>query len=340
MRWAARPRTPPFGLTRNPWDITRIPGGSSGGSAAAWRRRIIAALGSDTGGSIRQPAALCGCVGLKPSYGRVSRYGLVAFASSLDQIGPFTKTVEDAAIILQVMAGLDPLRFHQRRRAGAGLPRRSDGRRQGLKLGMPKEYLATAVDPEVRKAVDAAIKQLAARGAEIVEISLPHTEHAVATYYIIATAEASHQPGALRWHPLRLPAWTAATPRSLRQTARRRIRPGSQTPHHPRHLRAEQRLLRRLLRPRAESPHADPQGFLKAFQEGRCHRYAGLAHCGLQKRRKIRMIRCRCISRTFSRSPPTSRASPASPSLRLYAIAQAAHRPATCSASRSARKRF
>lgn len=178
--------------TRNPHDPERIPGGSSGGSAAAVADgTAIAALGSDTGGSIRQPASHCGVVGLKPSYGRVSRYGLVAFASSLDQIGPLTQTVEDAALILQAIAGFDPADSTS---LDVPVPdylaRLNDGVK-GLKLGVPKEYFGEGIDTGVRKNVEAAIQKLAAQGAEIVEISLPHTEHAVATYYVIAPAEAS-----------------------------------------------------------------------------------------------------------------------------------------------------
>jgi aspartyl-tRNA(Asn)/glutamyl-tRNA(Gln) amidotransferase subunit A len=187
-----------FGVTRNPWDVTRIPGGSSGGSAAAVAAdECLAALGSDTGGSIRQPAALCGCVGLKPTYGRVSRYGLVAFASSLDQIGTFTKDVRDTATILGVIAGHDardstsvpqPVPDYAAALTGSS----PDGPPiKGLKLGLPKEYLVGGLDPEVKAAVDAAVKQFERLGAEIVEISLPHTDYGVAVYYIIATAEAS-----------------------------------------------------------------------------------------------------------------------------------------------------
>jgi aspartyl-tRNA(Asn)/glutamyl-tRNA(Gln) amidotransferase subunit A len=181
-----------FGVTRNPWDVSRIPGGSSGGSAAAVAAdECIASLGSDTGGSIRQPAALCGCVGLKPTYGRVSRYGLVAFASSLDQIGPLTKDVRDSALLLETISGVDhcdstsvpqPVPHY----AGA-----LTGDIRGLKLGLPKEYMIGGIDPEVTAAVQAAVKKLQELGAEIVEISLPHTEYAAATYYIIAPAEAS-----------------------------------------------------------------------------------------------------------------------------------------------------
>jgi aspartyl-tRNA(Asn)/glutamyl-tRNA(Gln) amidotransferase subunit A len=187
-----------FGVTRNPWDTTRIPGGSSGGSAAAVAAdEVIAALGSDTGGSIRQPAALCGCVGLKPTYGRVSRYGLVAFASSLDQIGPFAKNVRDAATMLGVIAGHDardstsvpqPVPDYAAALTGSPPDRPTI---KGLKLGLPKEYLIGGLDAEVKAAVDAAVKKFQELGAEIMEISLPHTDYAVATYYIIATAEAS-----------------------------------------------------------------------------------------------------------------------------------------------------
>lgn len=179
-------------ITRNPRDPERIPGGSSGGSAAVVAAdEALASLGSDTGGSIRQPAALCGCVGLKPSYGRVSRYGLVAFASSLDQIGPFTHTVEDAALVLQAIAGHDPLDS-----TSLDLPvpdysaPLNDGVK-GLKLGVPKEYFVKGMDPQVEARVRAAIEVYRGLGAEIVEVSLPHTKYAVADYYIIATAEAS-----------------------------------------------------------------------------------------------------------------------------------------------------
>lgn len=178
--------------TLNPHDCERIPGGSSGGSAAAVAdHTAIAALGSDTGGSIRQPASHCGVVGLKPSYGRVSRYGLVAFASSLDQIGPLTHSVEDAARILQVIAGPDPL---DSTCLDAPVPDYLGGLHdgvKGLKLGLPKEYFGDGIDPGVRRHVDAAVQALAAQGAELVDISLPHTEYAVATYYVLAPAEAS-----------------------------------------------------------------------------------------------------------------------------------------------------
>lgn len=181
-----------FGASRNPWNTDCIPGGSSGGSAVAVSAdQCIASIGSDTGGSIRQPAALCGCVGLKPTYGRVSRYGLVAFASSLDQIGSFTKDVRDAATMLQVIAGADdrdstnipePVPDY-----AAALTREA----KGLKIGLPREYQVDGLDPEVKTAIATAVAKLEELGAEVKEISLPHTEYAIATYYIIATAEAS-----------------------------------------------------------------------------------------------------------------------------------------------------
>jgi aspartyl-tRNA(Asn)/glutamyl-tRNA(Gln) amidotransferase subunit A len=181
-----------FGVTRNPWDVTRIPGGSSGGSAAAVvADECAGALGSDTGGSIRQPAALCGCVGLKPSYGRVSRYGLVAYASSLDQIGPVVKTVEDAAILLGVVGGHDNRDSTSVPQPVPDYTKSLAADVKGLRIGLPKEYFVGGLDKAVQQAVETAVKQLEKLGAEIVEISLPHTDYAVGTYYIIATAEAS-----------------------------------------------------------------------------------------------------------------------------------------------------
>lgn len=181
-----------FGMTRNPWDLTRVPGGSSGGSAAAVAaNECIGAIASDTGGSIRQPAAFCGCVGLKPSYGRVSRFGLVAYASSLDQIGPITKTVADAATVLQVIAGQDAQDSTSIPQPVPDYAKVLSEDVQGLRIGLPKEYLVGGLDPDVKRAVDGAVEQFSKLGVEIVEISLPHTQYAVATYYIIATAEAS-----------------------------------------------------------------------------------------------------------------------------------------------------
>lgn len=181
-----------YGPVRNPRDQSRVPGGSSGGSAACVAAgTAVAALGSDTGGSIRQPAAFCGVVGLMPTYGRVSRYGLIAFASSLDHIGPLTKTVKDAAIVLRYIAGRDPMDSTSANLPVPDYEQEIEKPVKGLKLGVPKEYFAEGLDAEVRAAVEAAIQQLAADGCEVMPISLPHTPYAIPTYYVIATAEAS-----------------------------------------------------------------------------------------------------------------------------------------------------
>ncbi len=181
-----------MGLTRNPWDLERIPGGSSGGSAAAVAAdECIAALGSDTGGSIRQPAAHCGVVGMKPTYGRVSRYGLVAFASSLDQIGPITKDVTDCALLLKAISGHDPRDSTSVKVPVPDFTSALTGEIRGLTIGVPAEYFVEGMQPEVEDAVRTALSLLEERGAIIKEISLPHTGYAIATYYILATAEAS-----------------------------------------------------------------------------------------------------------------------------------------------------
>lgn len=181
-----------FGVTHNPWNHYHIPGGSSGGSAAAVAaQQAVATLGTDTGGSIRQPASHCGCVGLKPTYGRVSRYGVIAYASSLDQVGPMTRDVTDAALLLGAIAGHDP---KDSTSVDCPVPDYAATLQQGiqgLKIGLPKEYFIDGLDPDVQQAMDQAIAVYRALGAEFVEVSLPHTTYAVATYYLIATAEAS-----------------------------------------------------------------------------------------------------------------------------------------------------
>jgi aspartyl-tRNA(Asn)/glutamyl-tRNA(Gln) amidotransferase subunit A len=178
--------------TRNPWNLERVPGGSSGGSAAAVAAgEAIIALGTDTGGSIRQPAALCGVVGMKPTYGRVSRYGLIAFASSLDQIGPFARSVEDAAIVLHAVSGYDPLDATSSDRPNDVL-RDFDAGVKGMRLGVPREYYEVeGMEPGVKSAIDQAVGQLRDAGAEIVDVALPHTDYGLAAYYIIAPAECS-----------------------------------------------------------------------------------------------------------------------------------------------------
>ena len=181
-----------FGPTRNPWDLARVPGGSSGGCAAAVAAdEALWALGSDTGGSIRQPASFCGVVGLKPTYGRVSRYGLIAFASSLDQIGPITKDVHDCALLLNVISGHDDCDATSAPAAVPDYTRALVNDCKGMRIGIPKEYFVEGIDREVRDVVREAIERLKALGAQVIELSLPHTEFAVPVYYIVATAEAS-----------------------------------------------------------------------------------------------------------------------------------------------------
>jgi aspartyl-tRNA(Asn)/glutamyl-tRNA(Gln) amidotransferase subunit A len=181
-----------FGPARNPWAPDRIPGGSSGGSAVAVAAGMAPlALGSDTGGSIRQPAALCGVVGLKPTYGRVSRYGLVAFASSLDQIGPFARTADDAALLLETISGYDPLDSTSAKRE---VPRFTDalsGDVEGVRIGVPRRLLEQGVDPDVLAAFDASLRVLEQLGARVIPVELPHSRFAIPVYYLIATAEAS-----------------------------------------------------------------------------------------------------------------------------------------------------
>ena len=181
-----------FHPVHNPRDRSRVPGGSSGGSAAAVAAGMaVATLGSDTGGSIRQPASFCGVVGLKPTYGRVSRYGLIAFASSLDHIGPFAKTVKDAALVLRTIAGRDPMDSTSADVPVPDYVAELEKPVRGLKVGVAKEYFGSGLDAEVKAAVEAAIQKLAELGCEVVPVNLPHTEFAIPTYYIVATAEAS-----------------------------------------------------------------------------------------------------------------------------------------------------
>ncbi|HTJ87789.1 MAG TPA: Asp-tRNA(Asn)/Glu-tRNA(Gln) amidotransferase subunit GatA [Terriglobales bacterium] len=181
-----------FKPVHNPRDLSRVPGGSSGGSAAAVAADMaVATLGSDTGGSIRQPASFCGVVGLKPTYGRVSRYGLIAFASSLDHIGPLTKSVKDAAIMLRTIAGRDPMDSTSAELPVPDYVAEIDKPIKGLKIGVAKEYFGEGLEPETRSAIEAAIQKLASMGCEIVNVSLPHTKYAIPAYYLVATAEAS-----------------------------------------------------------------------------------------------------------------------------------------------------
>ena len=184
--------TSAFHPTYNPWDLKRVPGGSSGGAAASVASgQVLFAIGSDTGGSIRQPAALCGVVGMKPTYGLVSRYGLIAFASSLDQIGPLTRTVYDNAMVLDIIAGHDPMDATSVNRKSESISATLTGDIKGRKLGVPSEYFGNGIDEGVKNLVKDAIKTLEREGAEIVEVSLPHTKYALSCYYIIAPSECS-----------------------------------------------------------------------------------------------------------------------------------------------------
>ncbi len=183
-----------LGKTSNPWNLNHVPGGSSGGSAASVAGHLaIASLGSDTGGSIRQPASFCGCVGLKPTYGRVSRHGLTAFASSLDQIGPITKTVEDAALLLEIISGSDDFdsTVSQNKVLKYSNIINQKNSIDGLKIGLPKEYFIDGMDESVRQSIKESVKHLEDMGANVIDISLPHSKYAIAVYYILATAEAS-----------------------------------------------------------------------------------------------------------------------------------------------------
>ena len=275
--------------TRNPWDLSRVPGGSSGGSAAAVAAdAAFAALGTDTGGSVRQPAALSGVVGLKPSYGRVSRFGLVAFASSLDQAGPLTKTVRDAALLMNAIAGPDPQDSTCLNEPAPDYTANLEGELRGVRLGLPKEYLIDGIDAQVRAAIDAAVAQFSSLGAEIVEVSLPHTEYAVATYYMIASAEAS--ANLARFDGVRY-GHRAENPRDLLDLYGRTREEGFGPEVKRRiilgHLRSQRRLLRRLLRSRAKGARADPARFRAGVREGGRVDLADFAGCRFPAGRKI-----------------------------------------------------
>ena len=247
-----------------------MPGGSSGGSASAVAAHLcLGATATDTGGSIRQPAAFTGTVGIKPTYGRCSRWGTVAFASSLDQAGPITRTVRDSAIMLRSMAGLD-----LKDTTSADLPvpdfeaAVSRGVK-GLRIGIPKEYRLDGMSPEIEKLWMQGAEWLRAAGAEIVEVSLPHTKYALPAYYIVAPAEASSNLA--RYDGVRYGAARAGQGhrRHVREHPRGRVRPRGQAPDHDRHLCAVGRLLRCLLRPRAEDPHPHQARFRRSLCAGR-----------------------------------------------------------------------
>ena len=252
-----------FGPTKNPWDTSRIPGGSSGGSAVAVASRTVPiSLGTDTGGSIRQPASLCGVLGLKPTYGRVSRYGAIAFASSLDQIGPFTHTPEDMALVMEILSAPDKRDSTCVQTPVPSYTTEATKPIKGLRIGIPKEYFVEGMDPEVKKSVMEAAKTLEKMGCTLTDISLPMSEMALAVYYIIAPSEASSNLSRFDGVRYGFRNPNSRQPhRTIRSQPPRRLRGRGQTTHHDRHLRPLLRLLRRVLFQSPKIPHADQTGF-------------------------------------------------------------------------------
>ena len=249
-----------FWPAKNPWDTSRIPGGSSGGSAVAVAARLApAATGTDTGGSIRQPAAFCGITGIKPTYGRASRHGMIAFASSLDQAGVMARTAEDCAPLLSALCGPDLARDATSiDRPAEDYSRTLAGSLDGLRIGLPREFFGAGLDPDVQAAIDQALRQLERLGCRLVPVSLPLTELAIAVYYVIAPAEASSNLA--RFDGVRYGHRAAdyhGPSRYVLQEPHRRVRRGSQASHHDRHLRAVARLLRCLLSAGAKGPPPD-----------------------------------------------------------------------------------
>ncbi len=302
-----------YGVARNPWDPARTPGGSSGGSAAAVAAGIVPiAFGSDTGGSIRQPASLCGVVGLKPTYGRVSRYGLVAFASSLDQIGPFAHTAGDCALALAAIAGHDPADSTSLPEPVPDFAAAQSGDVSGLVVGLPREYFAEGADPAVLACVREAVAELERAGAKTREVSLPHAPYAIATYYLIATAEASSNLA--RYDGVRYGRRAEADSlgEMYRRTRSQGLRRRGEAPHPARHLRALGGLLRRLLPQGDAGAHAAAPRLRGSLPRLRPDRDADGARGGVPARREDRRPAARCISRTSTPSPRTSRASPVS----------------------------
>jgi aspartyl-tRNA(Asn)/glutamyl-tRNA(Gln) amidotransferase subunit A len=278
-----------FGPSRNPWALDRTPGGSSGGSAVAVAAGMTPiALGSDTGGSIRQPAALCGIVGMKPTYGRVSRFGLIAFASSLDQIGPFARTVEDAALCLEVMSGADPRDATAAVREVPKFSAEAGGDLKGLRIGVPARVLASGVDQEVRAAFEESVRVLTQLGATVRDVELPHSHLGIPVYYLVATAEASANLArydGVRYGLRATPgARDASWSLDKMYDATRRAGFG-EAPHHAGHLRALGRLLRRVLPEGATGPHADPAGLRRGLRRRRCGGDADEPDPGVSPRR-------------------------------------------------------
>ncbi len=257
-----------FGAVRNPWDTARVPGGSSGGTAAAVAARLCAAAtGTDTGGSIRQPAALCGISGLKPTYGVCSRYGMIAFASSLDQAGPMGRSAEDLALLLNTMAGFDERDSTSLQRDKEDYARDLDKPLSGLRIGLPREFFAAGLDSDVGQAVETAIDEYKKLGATVVDIELPNSKLSVPVYYVLAPAEASSNLSRFDGvrYGYRAPDYGDLAD-MYEKTRAQGFGDGSETAHHDRRLRAEPRLLRRLLSAGAEDPPPDRAGFQRSVQ--------------------------------------------------------------------------
>jgi aspartyl-tRNA(Asn)/glutamyl-tRNA(Gln) amidotransferase subunit A len=268
-----------FGPVKNPWDRAAIPGGSSGGSAAAIAARLApAATATDTGGSIRQPAALCGVTGIKPTYGRVSRFGMIAFASSLDQAGPIAKSAEDCALLLNAMAGFDTRDSTSLERPDEDFSRELERDLHGVRIGVPQEYFGEGLSADVEQAVRAALAEYVRMGATLVDISLPNTALSIPAYYVIAPAEASSNLS--RFDGVRY-GHRAADYHDLTEMYKR-IRRRSQIAHPGRRLCAVARLLRRVLPAGAKNPPLDRAGFPGRLYAMRCHHGPRVAHRGLE----------------------------------------------------------
>ena len=325
-RWARATRTAPTKPVHNPWDTSRVPGGSSGGSAAAVAARLVpAATGTDTGGSIRQPASLTGITGIKPTYGRCSRYGMVAFASSLDQAGPMARSALDCALLLSAMAGPDLDRDSTSLdlpatdyatdliAAHAGNTRGySPKGLEDLRIGLPRQFFGAGCAPDVLAAVRAALAEFEKLGATLVDVDLPLTELSIPVYYVIAPAEASSNLS--RFDGVRYghrAAQLHRPDRHVQKVALRRLRRRGDAPHHDRHLRAVARLLRRLLPEGAENPPPDRRRLPEGLHAVRHHRRPGVAHRGVEAGRTSRTTRWPTTWPTSTPCRPAWRACPA-----------------------------
>ncbi len=302
-----------FGPVKNPWNTAMVPGGSSGGSAAAVAARLTpAATGTDTGGSIRQPAALCGITGLKPTYGIVSRYGMIAFASSLDQGGPMAKSAEDCALLLNVMAGFDARDSTSLERAPEDYARDLDRPLAGLRIGLPREFFADGLASDVARTVEAAIAEFGKLGATTVDVSLPNMKLSIPVYYVLAPAEASSNLSRFDGvrYGYRAPEYDDLLDMYCK-TPRAGLRRRSQAAHPDRHLRAVARLLRRLLPAGATTAPPDRAGFCRGVQAAAMSSWGRPARRSRSRSAPRPPTRCRCTSPTSTPLPPTWPACPA-----------------------------